>query len=119
MIKVISLASVMLFSSVALAGYGGFNKQVDSDMWQGAPTASKADAVREGQEIVGELNSLSSYELSKNVNYSNHDQIDYTSFELLESSIKVEELITEDGSVAYQPVVNMKYQYSARDRNEN
>lgn len=116
MIKVMSLASVMLFSSVAIAGYGGFSNVVESETMRGEVVSTKAAAVKEGQEIVGGLSSLSSYELSTNVNYPNHDQIDYSSFELLESNIKVEEVISEDGNVAYKPVVNMKYQFSARDR---
>lgn len=117
MIKVMSLASVMLFSSIAVAGLGGASQTViSSESMSGAPSASKDAALAAGKTMIMEINEKSPYELSRSVHYSSNMQVDVNSFELLDSHVTVNEIVTNEGDIAYQPVINVSYEFKARDR---
>ncbi|TFH92653.1 DUF3316 domain-containing protein [Vibrio ouci] len=117
MIKVISFASVMLFSSVAVAGLGGASQTiVSSESMNGDPMGSRDAALAAGKSMIMEINDKSPYELSRSVHYSSNDQVDVNSFELLNSHVTVNEIVTSDGDIAYQPVINVSYEYKARQR---
>ncbi|GAK82514.1 hypothetical protein JCM19238_50 [Vibrio ponticus] len=38
------------------------------------------------------------------------------SFELLNSQVEIEEIVTSQGAIAYQPVISVSYEYRARER---
>jgi len=116
MIKVISLASVMLFSSVALAGAGAYNTVIQSESMSGSAVASKDAAIAEGKSMIMEINQKSPYELSRSVNYPTNNLVDVNSFELRNSNVTVNEIVNSDGDIAYQPVVNVSYEFKSRDR---
>lgn len=117
MIKVVSLASVMLFSSVALAGAGGaYSTIIQSESMNGSEAASKGAALEQGKNMIMEINEKSPYELSRSVHYSTNYLVDVNSFELRNSNVTVNEIVTSEGDVAYQPVVNVSYEFKARER---
>jgi len=117
MIKVVSLASVMLFSSVAMAGLGGaYNTVIQSETMNGNPMASKEAALAAGKTMIMEINDKSPYELSRAVSYSSNDLVDVNSFELRGSHVTVNEIVTSEGEIAFQPVINVSYEFRSRDR---
>lgn len=117
MIKVVSLASVMLFSSVAFAGLGGaYNTVIQSETMNGDAVGSKEAALAAGKTMIMEINDKSPYELSKAVSYSTNDLVDVNSFELRNSHVTVNEIVTSEGEIAFQPVINVSYEFRARDR---
>lgn len=117
MIKVMSLASVMLFSSVAVAGLGGASQTIiSSESMNGEAVGSRDAALAAGKTMIMEINEKSPFELSRSVRYSSNNQVDVNSFELRDSHVTVNEIVTSDGSIAYQPVINVSYEYKARDR---
>ncbi|WP_295898722.1 DUF3316 domain-containing protein [uncultured Vibrio sp.] len=117
MIKVISIASILLFSSVAVAGLNSSksvvtgNTTVNGDLYE-----SKMAALENGKMQIMDINSLSSVELSKTVRWGANEQVDINSFELLNSQVQVNEVVTNKGAIAYQPVMNVSYEYTARKR---
>ncbi|WP_394145594.1 DUF3316 domain-containing protein [Vibrio atypicus] len=117
MIKVISLASIALFSSVTFAGAGVFNTIINNESMKGAPEMTKDAAFAAGKEMVMEFNSKSPFELGRSVNYATNDEVNVNSFELLNSQVTVNEIVTNEGKIAYQPVINVSYEYKARERN--
>lgn len=117
MIKLVSLASIALFSSVALAGSGAYNTVVNSETMSGNPQMSRDAALAQGKQMIMEINNKSPFELSRSVNYSSNELVDVNSFELRNSQVTVNEIVTSDGDIAYQPVINMSYEYRARERN--
>ena len=117
MIKIMSLASVLLFSSVAVAGLSGPYATVHkSSTMFGDTHTSKEAALQVGKNMVMDVNQMSPIELSRNVIWNTNDQVDINSFELLNSQVTLQEIITSQGAIAYQPVIRVSYEYRARDR---
>lgn len=117
MFKVMSLATLVLFSSAALAGVGGaYNTKLQSETMSGEPVASKQAALDAGKTMIMDINSKSPFELSRAVSYSSNDLVDVNSFELRDSHVTVNEIVTSAGEIAYQPVINVSYEFRARDR---
>ncbi|KII76667.1 DUF3316 domain-containing protein [Vibrio renipiscarius] len=117
MIKTISLASVLLFSSLATAGLSGpYSKVMSNSTMTGDLYATKDAALQVGRDMIMDVNNMSSVELSHNVSWKSNDQVDINSFELLNSQVQLEEIITSQGAIAYQPVISVSYEYRARER---
>ncbi|WP_282176358.1 DUF3316 domain-containing protein [Vibrio nereis] len=117
MIKVLSLASLALVSTVSFAGLSGpYETRVTASSMMGQPVASKEAAFAAGRQMLMDVNNQSSYELSRNISFSTNDLVDKRSFEVLDSQVTVKEVMTSDGDIAYQPVMNIKYTYRYRDR---
>ncbi|WP_070966111.1 DUF3316 domain-containing protein [Vibrio sonorensis] len=117
MIKVISLASVFLFSSVAMAGLSGSSSTVVTNgSLNGDLEMSKDAAFAAGKDMLMDINNKTPFELSKSVNYKSNSVVDRSSFEIRDSNVTIREVITSDGDIAYQPVVNINYEYKARQR---
>ncbi|EGU38743.1 DUF3316 domain-containing protein [Vibrio scophthalmi] len=117
MIKTISLASVLLFSSAAMAGLSGpYATVLSNSTMVGDAYASKDTALQVGRNMIVDVNSMSPIELSRNVRWDTNDQVDINSFELLNSQVALQEIVTSQGAIAYQPVISVSYEYRARDR---
>ncbi|GAB2648669.1 DUF3316 domain-containing protein [Vibrio panuliri] len=117
MIKLAGLVSVVLFTSVAMAGGSGpYSKLIKSSTMAGNAYDSKAAALESGRMMIVDVNRMDSLELSRNVFWSTNDQVDLNSFELLNSQVQIEEIVTSEGAIAYQPVISVSYEYRARDR---
>ncbi len=119
MIKVLSLAGVVLFSSIAVAGYssGRYETRIDTSHMTGEAMQSREAAFAAGRDMLMDVNNQSSYELSKSVPYANHDFVDNRSYKVVDSQVTVKEVMTSSGDIAYQPVLNVKYSYHYRDHN--
>ncbi|KJY82798.1 acyl-CoA synthetase [Vibrio galatheae] len=118
MIKLMSLASIVLFSSVVVAGSGGgYTTKMKSETMSGNPVASREAALAAGKSMIMDINDKSPYELSRSVSYSSNDQVDVNSFELRDSQVTVNEIVTNEGDIAFQPVIKVNYEFRARDRN--
>ena len=117
MIKIMSLASVFLFSVVAMAGHSGPYETVTKNSTViGDAYPSKEAALQVGKNMIMDVNQMSSIELSRNVLWNTNDQVDINSFELLNSQVALQEIITSQGAIAYQPVIRVSYEYRARER---
>ncbi|WP_162064285.1 DUF3316 domain-containing protein [Vibrio taketomensis] len=117
MIKLASIASVLLFSSVAVAGLSGpYATIMKNSTMTGNAYDSKPAALESGRSMIMSVNEMDSIELSKNVYWNTNDQVDINSFELLNSQVQIEEIVTSEGAIAYQPVISVSYEYRARER---
>ncbi|MGF1910819.1 DUF3316 domain-containing protein [Vibrio kasasachensis] len=117
MIKLASVASVLLFSSIAMAGLSGpYATVMKSSSMTGHTYDSKAAALEVGKAMIVDVNRMGSVELSRNVFWNTNDQVDINSFELLNSQVQIEEIVTSQGAIAYQPVIKVSYEYRARER---
>ncbi|KOO04537.1 DUF3316 domain-containing protein [Vibrio nereis] len=117
MIKVLSLASLALVSTVSFAGLSGpYETRVDASSMTGKAVASKEAAYAAGRQMLMNVNNQSSYELSRSISRNSHDFVDKRSFEVLDSQVTVKEVLTSEGDIAYQPVMNIRYTYRYRDR---
>ncbi|WP_428774440.1 DUF3316 domain-containing protein [Vibrio sp.] len=118
MLKVMSIASVLLFSAMATAGLSGnYSTLVNTSSMSGQAMESREAALQAGRQMIMDINAKSAYDLSRAVNYPTNDQVDRNSFELLDSHVTIQEIVTSEGNIAYQPVVNVSYEYKARRRN--
>lgn len=118
MIKVLSLAGVVLFSSIAVAGYSGqYETRVSTSHMVGDAMQSRDAAFAAGKNMLMDVNDKSAYELSKSMPHTTHDVINNRSYKVLDSDVTIKEVITNNGDVAYQPVLNVKYSYQYRDHN--
>ncbi|MBA5760774.1 DUF3316 domain-containing protein [Vibrio sp. 404] len=117
MIKLASIASVLLFSSAAMAGLSGpYATVMQNSTMTGNAYNSKAAALEVGKAMIMDVNRMGSIELSRNVAWNTNDQVDINSFALLNSQVEIEEIVTSQGAIAYQPVISVSYEYRARDR---
>ncbi|WP_194437350.1 DUF3316 domain-containing protein [Vibrio fluminensis] len=117
MIKLASVASVLLFSSVAMAGTSGsYSTVMQSSTMSGNAYDSKAAALESGRMMIVDVNRMGSLELSRNVSWNSNDLVDVNSFEILNSQVQIEEIVTSEGAIAYQPVISLSYEYRARER---
>ncbi|ROV59643.1 DUF3316 domain-containing protein [Vibrio ponticus] len=117
MIKLAGVASVLLFSSVAMAGLSGpYATVMQSSTMTGNAYDSKAAALESGRMMIVDVNRMGSIELSHNLAYNSNDQVDINSFALLDSKVQIEEIVTSEGAIAYQPVISVSYEYRARER---
>ncbi|PAU36873.1 acyl-CoA synthetase [Vibrio coralliilyticus] len=110
MIKLISLSSVLLFSSFAVAGLSG-NTSLKSVTMTGDIVQSSEAAFSAGHAMADHINNKSPYELSRTVDYYSGELVDTSSFKIIQSSVSVKELVNSDGEVAYQPVLSVDYKY--------
>ncbi|MCW8334166.1 DUF3316 domain-containing protein [Vibrio sp. SCSIO 43135] len=116
MIKVIGLTTILMFSVSAMAGLSGaYNSKVSSERINGDAVASKEAAIEQGKTMLMDLSNMSSTELHQTLRHSGNELVDVKSFSVTNSNVTVHELITEQG-MAYQPIVNVSYEYRARDR---
>jgi len=110
MFKALSLASIVLFSSIAVAGFGG-NTTVRSTNVIGEMTDSREAAVQQAHQMEQNLTSrpASSYK-SKIENYTG-DLVDSSSIKIIDTEFYVKEVKMSDGTVAFQPVLSVDYKY--------
>lgn len=100
-----------------MAGLSGpYATVMKSSTMTGNAYDSKAAALESGHMMIVDVNRMSSIELSRNVFWNSNDQVDLNSFELLNSQVEIEEIVTSQGAIAYQPVISVSYEYRARER---
>lgn len=115
MIRTISLACILFASISVNAGpRGNYTYNVDYTDIRGALTETKADAVTLGNNMMLDISNMSSRELSKSLQYSSHERVDTSSFQITRSGFQVKELYSKNG-VNYQPVISVRYEYRAKD----
>ncbi|MDF4495532.1 acyl-CoA synthetase [Vibrio parahaemolyticus] len=81
----------------------------------GDTVATESAAVDQARQMLAEMNSMSSLELSKAVTNGFSDGADARSFKVVKANASVDRIITETG-FSYQPTVRVSYQYREIDR---
>ncbi|NVJ57387.1 MAG: DUF3316 domain-containing protein [Vibrionaceae bacterium] len=117
MIKVLSLVGLVLVSTASFAGLSGsYETRITTSSMAGEPVASKEAAYAAGKMMLQDVNAQSPRELRQSASLNSNDLVDKRSVELLDSQITIKEVMTSNGDIAYQPVMNVKYTYRFRER---
>ncbi|MCD9515627.1 DUF3316 domain-containing protein [Photobacterium carnosum] len=114
--KIFLATLVLLFSSSIFAqNIGHYSHSLGDKLLKTAIMKDKNTAVVEGNKIRDNLETLNSIELSKKLNIWSNT---YNSTKLKNTSMTVSELYAQNGTIGYQAVVNVKYQYTVRESNK-
>ena len=114
--KIFLATLVFLFSSSIFAQNIGNNSDCLGDkQLKTAVMPNKSAAVVAGNNIRDNLETLNSIELSKKLNIWRNT---YNSTKLKNTSMTIDELYAQNGTVSYQAIVNVRYQYTVRESNK-
>lgn len=114
--KIFLATLVFLFSSSIFAqNIGSYSHLQGEKQLKTAIMHDKNAAVVEGNKIRDNLETLNSTELSKKLNVWRNT---YNSTKLKNTSMTVNELYAQNGTIGYQAVVNVRYQYTVRESNK-
>ncbi|NAX22052.1 DUF3316 domain-containing protein [Vibrio sp. V39_P1S14PM300] len=111
-LTILTSAALLMMSGVAFAN-GAYSTAAKTAQMTGQVVASKDKAYQEGQQMLSDLKSKSSYELSQALP-TRMDPINRRSFQITNSEVTVKESMN-NGQIAYQPIVNVSYEYDYRD----
>ncbi|MCD9496833.1 DUF3316 domain-containing protein [Photobacterium carnosum] len=114
--KIFLATLVFLFSSSIFAqNIGNHSDRLGDKQLKTAVMQDKSAAVVAGNNIRDNLETLNSIELSKKLNIWRNT---YNSTKLKNTSMTVSELYAQNGTIGYQAVVNVRYQYTIRESNQ-
>ncbi|WP_428775039.1 DUF3316 domain-containing protein [Vibrio sp.] len=111
MYKKFAVAGMLMVSVSAFASTSTVVK-VNTSKISGEAVASESAAIDQARELLTEINGMSSLELNNSLNSGAAGQVNVNSFKVVNSSATVDEIITTAG-IAYQPTINVSYQYQA------
>ncbi len=113
--RLISLVSLIVLTATPVAAFaGGYQWTNNSKTIQGHVVDSKQAAYDMGFEMIKNYQSKSSKELRDEFK-SAFDMVDRQSFSITNAKVTVDEFLQDDGQIAYQPILNVKYEYRMRE----
>ncbi|WP_104046628.1 DUF3316 domain-containing protein [Vibrio jasicida] len=113
--RLISLVSLIVLTATPVAAFaGGYQWTNNSKTIQGNVVDSKQVAYDMGFEMIKNYQSKSSKELRDEFK-SAFDMVDRQSFSITNAKVTVDEFLQDNGQIAYQPILNVKYEYRMRE----
>lgn len=113
--RLISLVSLIVLTVTPVAAFaGGYQWTNNSKTIQGNVVDSKQAAYDMGFEMIKNYQSKSSKELRDEFK-SAFDMVDRQSFSITNAKVTVDEFLQDNGQIAYQPILNVKYEYRMRE----
>ena len=118
MIKVVSIATILMIASTA-ATAGGYRMYSDTKVVNGDAAISKEAAYAQGRDIISKIDSMSAEELTGHLSIGLWQPEVTRSLEIKDSTVTLTEKMGADGQITYQPVVHVDYNYLSFDRDGN
>jgi len=113
--RFITLASLIALTATPLAAIaGGYQWTNNTKTIQGEVVDSKQAAYDMGFEMIKDYQSKSSAQLRDEFK-SSFDIVDRQSFSVTNAKVTVGEFLQDNGQIAYQPILNVKYEYRMRE----
>lgn len=113
--RLITLASLIALTATPLAAIaGGYQWTNKTKTIQGEVVDSKKAAYDMGFEMIKDYQSKSSVQLRDEFK-SSFDIVDRQSFSITNAKVTVDEFLQDNGQIAYQPILNVKYEYRMRE----
>ena len=113
--RLITLASLIALTATPLAAIaGGYQWTNKTKTIQGEVVDSKQAAYDMGFEMIKDYQSKSSAQLRDEFK-SSFDIVDRQSFSITNAKVMVDEFLQDNGQIAYQPILNVKYEYRMRE----
>ncbi|RJX74298.1 DUF3316 domain-containing protein [Vibrio sinensis] len=116
--RIISLISLTLLTTVmstaSFAGLYQWNK--DNTKIHGDIVSSKEAAYLMGHNMIKEYRDMSSDQLTSELIHAYH-RTDRESVSITNTKVVVDEFLQSNGTIAYQPVLNVSYKYRIQQRN--
>jgi phosphotransferase system HPr-like phosphotransfer protein len=119
--KTILISALLLASTQAMASHfpasASYTTNMGSTVIKSEMMKSKDLAVSKGHEIMFDMESKKSVELSRMLRIPSN-KLDVRSIQVDDSFITVQEFEKHSGDIKYQANVNVKYHYNQRDTND-
>ncbi|EPP5334881.1 DUF3316 domain-containing protein [Vibrio harveyi] len=113
--RLITLVGLIALTASPIAAFaGGYQWTNNSKSIQGNVVDSKQAAYEMGFEMIKEYQGKTSLQLSKEL-YGSFAKVDKNSFSITDSKVTVDEFLQDNGKIAYQPILNVKYEYRLRE----
>ncbi len=112
--RLLSLVSILALGASSAAFAGGYQWQSKVQSIEGDVVNSKQAAYDMGLAMINDYQSKSSLELRKEFT-SSFDNVDRQSFAVTEATVTVDEFLQDNGQIAYQPILNVEYEYRKRE----
>ncbi|MDA0119740.1 DUF3316 domain-containing protein [Vibrio sp. T11.5] len=113
--ELVSIATILMITSTAAVA-GGYRMYSDTKTVNGESATSKEAAYAQGQDIINDIDSMSSRELTRHLSFKLWHPEVTRSLEIKDSTVTLTEKMGPDGQITYQPVVHVDYSYRAFDR---
>ncbi|PCD86664.1 hypothetical protein VME0621_04647 [Vibrio mediterranei] len=107
--KLLTITSLVLVSGSVFAGSDLGNTEIRTSAFD-----SKQQAYEAGYDLVKDLKAMPHGELAHELKLNGHDT-EFNSIELNNTEIVVQELAEKQGVIKYRAVVDVNYQYDAKD----
>ncbi|GAK83670.1 acyl-CoA synthetase [Vibrio ponticus] len=109
-----TIAALCALTAASSVFAGGYHWQSKVTSIEGDVVASKQAAYDAGLMMINDYRSKSSREL-RNEFSSAFDYVDRNSFTITDTKVTVDEFLQGDGQIAYQPVLDVRYEYRKRE----